>query len=121
MFTNIPWSKDGDYHSLDGSSFCFKFDENNDFVKYPSKPGESEVYHHMNAVFAMVGGPRAIDNGHGKICWAKISDVNFKLSYDQDCGTELCGEAEPEIDEIEIYHLEGYEPKYEDYYDFNSD
>ena len=102
MFTDIAWKDSGKNAAGESNSFVFKFDGNNIKV-YPCLGlGPTEVTHSSQHVFAMMGGPVAITQNRRA---SAVIGQSYVVPRGENRWTLLCGEREPEVHEVEIFHM----------------
>ena len=103
MFTDIMWDDNNEFKKKKGNSFVFRY-FNDEIYIHKHKGKELEVFHSKTNVFTMDGGPFAI-NQDGRTANAFLGKF-FKVSSNgTDRKTILCGEEQPELQEVMIYQL----------------
>ena len=104
MYTDIPWQQCFRAEGLDGNSFVFSF--YGDRIKIYRHIGDDqgEITHNKGFVFAMEGGPCAVECAEEKEAWAHLGE-NFIAEKGTNRDTVLCGQQYPKIKEVEIYML----------------
>ena len=115
-YTDIPWKRTGGMKSNKGNSFVFSWHKPNPdfFNRFGLGPiiykhhSEHEVDHSGQEIFDMVS-PYINSN---KIAMAWLSDFYHfedpqgKLHTPPDRDTCLCGQKNPRLKDVEIYHLQ---------------
>ena len=98
-YTNIPWSFNNNYAKKDGKTFVFKFEQNN-FTTYKWTGGLGEVFHSKANIFDMVSPTIKTDKTANAALFTR-----FEIPEGQDRSTVLCGEANPKLEEVEVFSL----------------